>query len=121
MDITENDLLGSRALRARVMDREQVLDKVKALSLLPDDMHVTTRMVADYFEVGETVVYNMVMDHRAELEANGYQVLTGEPLTRFKRVSQIQSRTRTLALFTRRTVLNVAMLLRDSNVARQVR
>ncbi|WP_405726312.1 restriction endonuclease [Streptomyces sp. NBC_01537] len=102
-------------------ERTEVLDRVKTLTLLPDDLHVTTAMVAQYFEVGETVIYNMVSDHREELERNGYRVVTGEALTRFKRVSGIQSRTRSLALFARRTVLNVAMLLRDSHIAVRVR
>jgi hypothetical protein len=62
-----------------------------------------------------------VVDHRTELEASGYQVLTGSELSSFKELSGIQSRTRSLALFSRRAVLNVAMLLRDSEVARQVR
>ncbi|MGW3283766.1 hypothetical protein ACWDR3_03845 [Streptomyces sp. NPDC001002] len=60
-------------------------------------------------------------DHREELTANGYQVLAGPPLALFKRASGIQSRSKALALFSRRAVLNVAMLLRDSEVARQVR
>ncbi|WP_327324818.1 restriction endonuclease [Streptomyces sp. NBC_01210] len=119
--INEAVLLESRSLRKGVVARTEVLDRVKTLSLLPDGMHVTTAMVATYFAVAETVIYNLVSDHRSELEANGYRVLAGEELTRFKRVSGIHSRTRSLALFTRRAVLNVAMLLRDSEVARQVR
>jgi Holliday junction resolvase-like predicted endonuclease len=47
--------------------------------------------------------------------------LAGTELTSFKEVSGIQSRSRSLALYPRRAVLNIAMLLRDSDVARQVR
>ncbi|MFF3397039.1 hypothetical protein ACFYW6_00740 [Streptomyces sp. NPDC002659] len=47
--------------------------------------------------------------------------MAGTELTSFKEVSGIQSRSRALALYSRRAVLNVAMLLRDSEVARQVR
>ncbi|GGS59033.1 hypothetical protein GCM10010270_32050 [Streptomyces violaceus] len=63
----------------------------------------------------------LVHDHRAELEASGYRVLTGTELSYLKQLSGIQSRTRSLALFSRRAVLNIAMLLRDSELARQVR
>jgi hypothetical protein len=84
-------------------------------------MHVTTAMVATYFGVGLEAVKSLVKDHRAELEANGYHLLTGEELRSLKDLSGIQSRARSLALFSRRAVLNVAMLLRDSEVARQVR
>ncbi|MGI5427097.1 restriction endonuclease [Streptomyces sp. CA-179760] len=119
--INEMALLESRTLRGSVLDRTDVLDRVKTLSLLPDGMHVTTAMVAAYFEVGLEAVKSLVKDHRTELEASGYRLLTGEELRSFKNLSGIQSRTRSLALFSRRAVLNTAMLLRDSEVARQVR
>ncbi|WP_405967526.1 restriction endonuclease [Streptomyces sp. NBC_00015] len=119
--INESALLESKSLRDGVLERTDVLDRVKALSLLPDGMHVTTAMVAAYFDVGLEAIKSLVKDHRRELEANGYHTLTGEPLRSFKDLSGIQSRTRSLALFSRRAVLNVAMLLRDSDVARQVR
>ncbi|MFE0251500.1 restriction endonuclease [Streptomyces sp. NPDC059010] len=119
--INESALLESRSLRHSVLGRTDVLDRVKALSLLPDGMHVTTAMVAAYFEVGLEAIKSLVKDHRAELEASGYRLLTGEELRSFKDLSGFQSRTGSLALFSRRAVLNIAMLLRDSNVARQVR
>lgn len=119
--INETVLLESRTLREGVADRTDALDRVKTLSLLPDDMHVTTAMVATYFQVGVKAIESLVLDHREELEASGYRVLSGAELTSFKEVSGIPSRSRALALYARRTVLNVAMLLRDSEVARQVR
>ncbi|WP_037863914.1 restriction endonuclease [Streptomyces sp. NRRL S-340] len=119
--ITDSALLESRSLRHSVMDRTDVLDRVKTLSLLPDGMHVTTAMVATYFQVSRKAVESLVLDHRQELAANGYRVLSGTELASFKEVSGIQSRSRSLALYPRRAVLNVAMLLRDSEVARQVR
>lgn len=60
-------------------------------------------------------------DHRLELVSNGYCVLAGDELRSFKDLSGIQSHTPTLAVFSRCAVLNVAMLLRDSEIARQVR
>ncbi|MCX4787925.1 MULTISPECIES: restriction endonuclease [unclassified Streptomyces] len=119
--INDAVLLESRSLRASIVERTEALDRVKVLSLLPDGMHVTTAMVAAYFQVGIKAIESLVVDHRQELEANGYRVLTGTELTSFKEVSGIQSRSRALALYSRRTVLNVAMLLRDSEVARQTR
>lgn len=127
----ETALIESRALRDSVVGRTEVLDKVKALALLPDGLHVTTQGVADYFEVGERVVNKLIQRHRDELADNGFVVLRGADLERFKgdnlslyqggqSESYPQARSN-LALFTRRAVLNVAMLLRDSDVARQVR
>lgn len=118
----EGVLLESQTLRASVAARTEVLDKVKALSLLPDGTHVTTQMVANYFEVTIEAVRSLVKDHRTELGQNGYRVLTREEVRSFRDLTSIDKYTgRHLALYTRRTVLNVAMLLRDSVVARQVR
>ncbi|WP_055528103.1 restriction endonuclease [Streptomyces graminilatus] len=119
--INETALLESKTLRDSALERTDVLDRVKVLSLLPDGMHVTTAMVATYFQVGIKAIRSLVLDHNAELQSNGYLVLTGPELSSFKELSGIQSHTRHLALFSRRAVLNVAMLLRDSEVARQVR
>lgn len=117
----ESILMESKSLRESVATRTDVLDRVKVLSLLPDDMHVTTAMVATYFEVADAVIRAVVFDHREEVEANGYRVLIGAELSCFKQRGQIFSRTASLAVFSRRAVLTIAMLLRDSEIARRVR
>lgn len=92
------------------------------LRLLPDGVHATSAMVAEYYGVGETVIRALVLDHRDELQVNGYHTVTGAELSYFKQLcGATQSRARSLALFTHRTILNTGMLLRDSPVARQVR
>jgi hypothetical protein len=62
-----------------------------------------------------------VVDHRDELEANGYRVLAGEQLDSFKEFGSVGKRAASMAVFPKRAVLNVGMLLRDSEVAKQVR
>lgn len=121
MTAQEIALTESRTLREQYADRTDVLDKVKALAMLPDGMHVTTEMVASYYEVSAKTIESLVFDNRDELAANGYAVLSGQPLASFKKASGISSRARSLALFSRRAILNVGQLLRDSEVARQVR
>jgi restriction system protein len=123
----EGALLESRTMRDSMVGRTEVLDRVKVLTLLPDGMHVTTAMVAAYFEVGERVINRLMQRHRDELTENGMRTLRGADLERFKRdilslypEGYPQPRAG-LTLYPRRVVLNVAMLLRDSEVARQVR
>ncbi|MGC9498026.1 restriction endonuclease [Streptomyces sp. WG7] len=125
--ISETVLLESPALRGSVLARTDALDKVKALSLLPDGMHVTTAMVAAYFEVTVEAVRQLAKRHREELEANGMTVLRGADLRQFESdnmslslLSYPQAR-RSLTVYSRRAVLNIAMLLRDSQTACQVR
>lgn len=114
-------LTESRTMRAQTADRVDVLDKVKALALLPDGMHATTEIVADYFEVDIEAIKSLVKDNRVELSENGMRILVGEELRAFKDLCGIESKARSLATYSRRTILNVGQLLRDSVVARQVR
>lgn len=127
---TESVLLESRSMRSGMSHRVEVLDKVKALALSADGVHATTQDVAQYFEVDETVVNNLLGRHRAELEASGLRVLHGAELREFVKLksrftnenaNSFPQMQRRLAVYTRRTILNVAMLLRDSDVARRVR
>lgn len=125
--INESALLESKTLRDSVLERTDVLDRVKALSLLPDGMHVTTAMVAAYFGVTADAVRQLTKRHREELEANGMVVLRGPELRNFESDNMSLSlgrnpqARRSLTIYARRAVLNIAMLLRDSEVARQVR
>ncbi|MFB8024913.1 hypothetical protein ACFQ6U_03160 [Streptomyces sp. NPDC056465] len=128
---TEVALLESQALRVEQMGRVEVLDKVKSLVMLPDGIHLRTEEVARYFEVSTEVVKKLTQRHRAEVEGNGLKLLRGAELRVFHRdmvslwsgeaaESYPQAATQ-LTLYTRRTVLNMAMLLRDSDIARSVR
>lgn len=120
-------LTESRTLREQYADRTEVLDKVKALALLPDGVHATTEMVAAYYEVPLKTIESVVEDNADELEANGRHVLKGAELrefaTPFGGVANLglSPMARSLAIFSRRAILNVGQLLRDSEIARQVR
>ncbi|MEU5228624.1 hypothetical protein AB0G82_05055 [Streptomyces anulatus] len=128
---TEVALFESRALRGEQMGRIDVLDKVKGLVMLPDGIHVRTEGVARYFEVSTEAVKKVTQRHRAEVEENGLILLRGSELRLFHRdmlslwrgagVESYPQAATQLTLYTRRTVLNVAMLLRDSDITRCVR
>lgn len=119
--VTEEGLLESRQEREKHLERLEVLDKVKALIVLPNNIGVSTQMVADYFEVAKSTIDALVKDNLEELSENGYTVLTGESLTCLKQVGAIKKQVGKLGVFSRRTILNVAMLLRDSLIAKEIR
>lgn len=119
-------LTESRTMRAQTANRVDVLDKVKALALLPDGVNATTEMVASYYEVGIEAIKSLVKDNRAELANNGYWVLRGAQFQEFvgsqgDPANLFDPKARSVAIFTRRTILNVGQLLVESEVARQVR
>lgn len=121
--MNELALIESRSIREQYADRTDALDKVKRLRRLPDDLNVTTEMVAEYYEVGVEAIKSVVKDNRAELETHGYNVLKGRERTEYVRSWQDLTLppARHLALFTIRTVLFVGMALRESEVAKGVR
>lgn len=122
-------LVESQAARNEFANRTDVLQKVKKLSLLPDDVYVTVQMTAAYYESPKKTVETLIRSHRRELEQDGLRVLSGEELKQFatlmtkvaKDDTLLTNRTRHLTVLPRRAVLRIGMLLRDSEVAKQVR
>lgn len=114
-------LLDNRVEREKLMGRLDVLGKVKELILLPYEETMTREMVADYYGVGIEAIGSLIKDNRDEIDTDGYKVLTGDELKSFKNLCQFQSRTRNIAIFPRRAILRVGMLLRDSVVAKEIR
>lgn len=111
----------SRAERDALAGRTDVLRKVRAFCQLPDDTKITTELVARFYGVTTDAIRQMVVDHREELAVNGFRVVAGQELRDFKSLSGSTSRAASMALFSLRAVLNVGMLLRDSEVAQEVR
>lgn len=131
LNIAEAALTESATLRDQYTDTS-VLDRVKVVPTLPDDLHLTTEMVATFYDVDKEAVKSLVKDNRDELSRNGLRVLRGSELKQLKEElagqgskvlegPSIDPKVSQLTLFNRRTLLNVGMLLRDSEVAKQVR
>jgi hypothetical protein len=120
-------LTESRTMRTATIARTDVLAKVKSLTLLPDDIHATTEIVADFYGVPVSTIKSLAAANREELAANGRRVLRGVELREFAGpfggLANLTGSTkaRSLALFTRRAILNVGQLLTDSPVAEKVR
>lgn len=120
--MTKSDaFIESKSLRESVIKHTEVLDKVKKLSLLPDDVNASVELVADYFEVGKEAIKSVIKDNRSEVESNGVRVLTGDELRSLKDLGTVAKNASAFTIIPRRAILNIGMLLRDSEVAKQVR
>ena len=122
MNINEIVLLESPSLRNQlcVEANTAVLQRVGSLITLPESGFATTEQVAAFYQASIKVIQAIVIRHRDELEQDGYKVLTRkqfEELTGKKTHSQ----SRYIAIFPRRTILRVGMLLVESEIAKQVR
>ncbi len=131
----EFELIEKKDLREKFVDRIEVLEKVKGLLLLPDINMATTQQVADYYEVDVNVIKMQVSLNRDEIMADGVKNLSGKETKEvlasknilptnfrgyFEACDQRFSHRNNL-LFPRRAILRVGMLLRDSEVAKEVR
>ncbi|MEV3079886.1 hypothetical protein ABNC86_05210, partial [Paenibacillus larvae] len=111
--INSSALIESKTLRESVIDRTEVLDKVKKLSMLPDDVNTSIEIAATYYEVSRKAINSLILDHREELENDGLRVLSGNELISFKEMGVIGKNTSAFTIIPRRAVLRIGMLLRD--------
>lgn len=105
--------------------RVNVLNKVKVLSLLPDDEYMAVRQTAEYYDVEIGSIRKIVQRHKDELLADGLKILSGKEFASYKStlghdVPELY-RTPSSTLLNRRCILRIGMLLRDSEIAKQVR
>ena len=132
----ENELLTNVKRREENMNRVEVLDVVKTLLSLPNTELYTIEMVANYYEVEVGNIQKLVTRNVDELSKNGYKTMTGKEIkeeflgkdnvsiANFKgyfTLNGSKMNNNTNRIFTKRTVLNVGMLLRDSKIAQEVR
>lgn len=135
---TEIGIIENIEERNVLAEHLEVLEQVKELLLLPGTDCMTAKQVAEFYEVGIKAIQTLYEVHRNELELDGAQLvrqsavlnlcngdlkkLRGKTIVIAKadgKTYEIPSRG--LRLFPKRAVLRVGMLLRDSEVAREVR
>ena len=132
------DIIESKETRSQLMERTETLDKVKALFLISGMEVMTTKQVADYFEVGIEAIQSVYKRNKEEIDSDGtmikkpsdFRVSNLNNLKNNKRgtsVFQLEDGTIIeiqnygIKCFSRRAILRIAMLLRDSRVAQEVR
>ncbi|MFA2591710.1 BRO family protein [Bacillus cereus] len=120
----------------------EVLERVKNLLLLPELEMATASQVADFYGVEYEAIKKITHRHKDELELDGYKSIEGKEIREIL-VSDKMSPTkieprkghfvvvvngeetkvayRNVALLPKRAILRVGMLLRDSEVAKEVR
>lgn len=123
-------------LTASSIERQNVLNNRYAVEVLQENLgftgmlfegeyRFTKKMVAEFYEVEERTIERLLEEHGDELKYNGYVLSKGKQLKEFKLqfapVINVGSKTTQLGLFNFRAVLDVGMLLTESEKAKQVR
>ncbi|MFZ7934901.1 hypothetical protein ACO1D2_08005 [Bacillus thuringiensis] len=128
------DVIDNQMERDKLVERVEVLDKVKQLFLLPELEMATTQQVAGFYGVNKKVIDNLVLKNKDEITGDGYKVIDGKDLVNLlKRSAKIENMKGYVlidgnkvgygnnGLFPKRAILRVGLLLRDSEVAKEVR
>ena len=121
-------------------DNIHKLELVKDILTISKTDIVTVKMCAEYFEVNERRIRQVVDEIKEELEENGLKVyskaeflkeinvplrndqqLNGKSILTFEDGTELVFPNRGLILMTKRTVLNIGMLLKNSKVAKELR
>lgn len=133
----EELIIENKQERERLIQRVEVLEKVKALLLIPGTDFATLKQVAEFYEVGEKAIETICIRHKDELETDGVslkrykeflniqneglEIVVGKAIILFANGESLTVPNRGLKVFPRRAILRVGMLLRDSVIAKEVR
>ena len=129
--VNDNVLVESKKAREKMLANERslhVLDKVKELTYLKNNTYVTINQVISYYEVSKRTIERLIHESREEIESDGLKIVEKGELKEIKGyakgVGSLYDEikySKKLTLFTRRAVLRIGMMLRDSEVAKTVR
>ena len=133
-----NDILEKEELRQEILNNNRslnIMNEYKTITTINNMEYETMDRVAEYFEVDYKCISKLIERHKEELINNGLLVLSGsntrDYLGRYK-VSFHNYRGYFIAenrkfnnksntLINKRCFLNIAMLLRDSKIAEEIR
>ncbi|WP_294406051.1 Bro-N domain-containing protein [uncultured Clostridium sp.] len=107
--------------RKELMNKVDVLDKVGNLLLLGNSGFATIHQVADYYEVGVEAIKSIMKRHKVELSDNGMKCYRKSEISLMVQSEPLEIPNRGMNLFPKRVILNVGMLLTQSEVVRELR
>lgn len=133
-----NDILEKEELRQEILNNNRslnIMNKYKTITTINNTEYETLDRVAKYFEVDYECIKKLVQNNKRELIKNGLLILKGKEtreilggdnisLHNYKGYFISDNRkfnNRSNTLVNKRCFLNMAMLLRDSKVAQEIR
>jgi hypothetical protein len=124
-ELTESDVI-----RQNVLNNNYALEKIESDLRLggihwEEEQIFTKTQVAEILKIDERTIDRYIEKHASELSRNGYKILKGEPLRKLKKLfgddMNVVTKTTILGVFSFKTVLNLAMLVTESEMAKVIR
>ncbi|MDA1771445.1 hypothetical protein PDJ95_08580 [Bacillus cereus] len=133
-----NEVISPKDKRDSLVDKVEVLSEVKELLLPPELEMATLQQVADFYDVPNKEINNLLRFHKDEFVSDGYTLMKGNDIVSFFSTEARRKRRGSYTvisrngeeytyssnkngLFPKEAILRVGMLLRDSEVAKEVR
>lgn len=125
-DLTESSLDRQNILNNRYALQQAEQQLALGGVIFEEETVFTKAQVMELYAVSDSTIEKYLVNHDEELKANGYTVLKGKKLKEFKllldgTVINYGTKTSVLGIFNFRAVLNLGMLLTESEPARQLR
>lgn len=127
----------SKSLRNETIENTDYdfMDKFKVIPYLTDDMILSISQVANYYDVSRKTIETIISRNREEFELDGIIVLRGEDFKDFVNNicdlqnegdkiydnDSINSKTRSITLVPKRSLLRVGMILTNNFMATKIR
>jgi hypothetical protein len=140
MENNQEQLTLSKEMRDKYINKIDILEKVKELFLLGTTELTTIEQVSNYYEVSTRQIERLIESNRDELLSDGFKVFKAEDFktdglvgikniettrgkftVRFNDDTEKSFSPKGITLFTKRAILRIGMLLRDSEIAKEVR
>jgi hypothetical protein len=124
------DLTNSNIERQNILNNKYALQRIQDYIGMPGMMFdgefkFTKLMVSQFFDIDERTLERYLEQYQDELKHNGYVLIRGKALKelklQFAPVINVGSKTTQLGLFNFRSLLNLAMLLKESDNAQLLR
>lgn len=126
------DLTTSTISRQNILNNNFALEQIESNLALggiywQDEAIFTKVQVAEVLDIDGRTIDRYIESHNDELTKNGYRVVKGQKLRELKKILQDDmnvvdiSKIPSLGVFTFRSVLNIAMLVTESEKARLIR
>lgn len=139
--INQENLINLKEERDKAIHRIDVLDKVKHLLLMPYTEVSNIKQVSEFYEVEEKTIRRIILKIKDELEKDGLKnvkpqefiekflkqtqvsnsKIRGKSIIEFQDGQKFEYNNTGMLLFPKRAILRIGMLLRDSEVAKEIR
>lgn len=135
--VTEEQIIDVKSIREKCIENIEILSKVKKLFLIPEMEVMTTKMVADYYEVDIETIQKCYQRNKEEIDSDGVvyktfkdflsghlvpiKTMKGKSIFSINENVFFEIPSRGILCFSQRAVLRIGMLLRDSKIAKEIR